>query len=172
MMLGAVYLYTKRAARGNAAFEHALALDRNLAQAHGWIGTGKLHVLRPEETEAHIVEALRLSPRDTSVYSWIYMAGLGKNQLGLWDHAVAWFERAIETNRSIAHPYFALGGTLVRLGQLSEARSAVVAGLALNPSFTIARYRANWTAANDEPMFLAWLERMIEAMRVAGVPEA
>ena len=31
MMLGIVYIFTKRAARGIAECEHALALDRNLA---------------------------------------------------------------------------------------------------------------------------------------------
>ena len=49
---------------GIARCEHALELDRNLAQAHALIGYGKLFVGRAEETEPHIAEALRLSPRD------------------------------------------------------------------------------------------------------------
>jgi len=171
MTLGNLYIFTKRAAQGIAECEHALALDRNLAQAHFWVGTGKAHILRPEETETHIIEALRLSPHDSMAYSWMYMAGLAKNQLGLWDQAIAWFRRAIETNRNIAHPHFALGVALTRLGRLAEARASTKAGLALNPAFTLSRFRANWTAANDDPTFLAWLERQIEAMRMAGVPE-
>jgi hypothetical protein len=51
--------------QGIAECEHALALDRNLAQAHAVIGLGKIFIGRAEETEAHILEALRLSPRDT-----------------------------------------------------------------------------------------------------------
>ena len=43
------------------------------------------------------------------------------------------------------------------------------AGLALNPGFTIRRYRAG--AQSDNPLFLKRRERMIEDMRKAGVPE-
>ena len=64
-MLGVVEIYTKRAAQGIAECEHALALDRNLAHAHGTIGLGKIFVGRAEDTEGHIGEAFRLSPRDT-----------------------------------------------------------------------------------------------------------
>ena len=70
LLLGYVYMFTKRAAEGIAECEHALGLDRNLAHAHSLIGLGKIFIGRAEETEAHIAEALRLSPRDT----WL-MAG-------------------------------------------------------------------------------------------------
>jgi TolB-like protein/class 3 adenylate cyclase/Flp pilus assembly protein TadD len=150
LALGIVYILTKRAAQGIAECEHALALDRNLA---------------------HIVEALRLSPRDTMAYSWMSAAGVSKNHLGLWDQAVPWFRRAIEANRNDPHPHFVLGAALARLGRLDEARSAVKAGLARNPAFTVSRNRANWEAACDDPTYLASLERILEAMRNAGVPE-
>ncbi len=65
MTLGYVDIFTNRPAEGTAECEYALALDRNLAQSHSTIGWGKINIGRPEETEAHIVEGLRLSPRDT-----------------------------------------------------------------------------------------------------------
>ena len=71
MWLGLVETFTKRTARGIAECEHALELDRNLASAHGVIGFGKVLIGRAEETEAHIAEALRLSPRDTLIYIWM-----------------------------------------------------------------------------------------------------
>ena len=71
MWLGLVDIWTKRAAQGIAECEHALALDRNLAAAHSAIGFGKIFVGRAEETEAHVAEALRLSPRDTTAYVWM-----------------------------------------------------------------------------------------------------
>ena len=69
---------TKRAAQGIAECEHALALDRNLATAHAAIGLGKIFIGRAEETEAHIAEALRLSPRDTLAYTWMTIRGRGE----------------------------------------------------------------------------------------------
>jgi Flp pilus assembly protein TadD len=59
-----VHIYTARAAQGIAECEQALALDRNLAGAHAMIGMAKNMLGRSDETEAHIREALRLSPRD------------------------------------------------------------------------------------------------------------
>ena len=54
MYLGFVDILTKRAAEGIAECEHALELDRNLAQAHSFIGFGKVLIGRAEDTEAHI----------------------------------------------------------------------------------------------------------------------
>ena len=133
---------TKRAAQGIAECEHALALDRNLASAHAAIGTGKIHVGRAEETEAHIGEALRLSPRDTWAYLWMTIAGVAKIHLGNYEQAVAWCRRAIEANRNYPPSHFWLAAALAQLGRLDEAHSAVKAGLALNPAFAISRARA------------------------------
>jgi tetratricopeptide (TPR) repeat protein len=171
MTLGYVYVFTKRAAEGIARCEHALTLDRNLVSAHALVGFGKIFDGRPEETEAHIVEALRLSPRDTMASLWMTYAGIAKNNLGFCDQAVAWCRRAIEANRNYPHSHFVLGSALARLGRLDEARPPVKAGLALNPSFTISRARTFWTAMSDEPAFLAAVEPVLQGMRRAGVPE-
>ena len=171
MTLGMVYIYSKRAARGIAECEHALALDRNLATAHYSIGLGKIYIGRAEETESHIVEALRLSPRDPTAYVWMNCAGVAKNYLALYDQSVPWFRRAIEANRNFPHPHFVLGVALALLGRLDEARSSVKAGLALNPTFTISRARATWAAMSDDPTHLAQMERLLEGLRQAGAPE-
>ena len=171
MTLGIVYMFTKRAAQGIAECEYALALDRNLANAHSAIGYGKILIGRAEETEAHIAEALRLSPRDTLIYVWMTHASMAKLHLGSFEQTVAWCRRAIEANRNYPRAYFELAAALAQLGRIDEAQSAVKAGLALNPTYTISRARALWTAMSDDPMYLAELERMLEGLRKAGVPE-
>ena len=65
LCLGIVQIHTNRASQGIRECERALELDRNLANAHGQIGVAKILLGQAEETEAHIQEALRLSPRDT-----------------------------------------------------------------------------------------------------------
>jgi TolB-like protein/class 3 adenylate cyclase len=172
MWLGLVYIWTKRAAEGIAKCEHALALDRNLARAEGAIGFGKINIGRAEETEAHIAEALRLSPRDTTAFVWMTHVGLAKNLLGSWEQAVAWCRRAIEANPNYPRAHFHLALALARLGRLDEAHSLVNAGLAINPSFTVTRARVDWTALSDDPTYLAQLEPLFESMRIAGVPES
>ena len=171
LWLGFVEIFTKRAAEGIAECEHALALDRNLAAAHSFIGVAKIFAGRAEETEAHVVEALRLSPRDTHAYTWMTNVGIASNHVGSWEQAVGWLRRAIEANRNFPTAYFSLALALVQLGRLDEAHSAVKAGLALNPTFTISRARADWTAMSDDPTFLSVVERMLDGLRKAGVPQ-
>jgi TolB-like protein/class 3 adenylate cyclase len=171
MWLGLVDIFTKRAAEGIAECEHALTLDRNLASARAVIGYGKIFIGRAGETEAHIAEVLRLSPRDTLAYIWMSIAGDAKNHLGSWEQAVEWFRRAIEANRNYPTVYFNLAAALALLGRLDEAYSAVRAGLALNPAFSISRARAARTARSDNPTYLAQLEPIFDGLRKAGVPE-
>lgn len=171
MFLGFVEMLTKRAAQGIAECEHALALDRNLADAHAVIGYGKIFIGRAEETEAHVVQALRLSPRDTLAYIWMGIAGGAKLRLGGHEQAVAWFQRAIEANRNYPTGYFLLAAALAQLGRLDEAHSAVKAGLALDPAFSISRRRASSTAQSDNPTCLAQLAPIFEGLRKAGLPE-
>ena len=168
---GMVEIFTKRAAEGIAECEHALALDRNLALAHSLIGFGKIFIGRAEETEAHIGDALRLSPRDTLAYTWMYIAGFAKINLGLYQEAAAWFRQAIEANRNYPPAFFRSAAALAQLGRLDEAHSAVRAGLALNPVFSVSRAHAAWTAMSDDPTYLAQTEEILDGLRKAGVPE-
>jgi TolB-like protein/class 3 adenylate cyclase len=171
MWLGFVNILTKRAAQGIAECEHALALDRNLAHAHCLIGYGKIHIGRAEDTEAHISQALRLSPRDTMAYVWMGIAGYAKNHLGNYEQAIERLRRATEANRNYPDAYFHLAAALAQLDRLDEAHSAVKTGLALNPTYSISRVRAVRTERSDDPTFLTQLELVVEGMRKAGVPE-
>jgi TolB-like protein len=169
LLLGVVQMHTDRALQGIRSCERALDLDRNLAAAHAQIGDCKSVLGQPEETEAHIQEALRLSPRDRDVYLWCHFAGLAKFQLGREEEAVVWLRRSIEADRNYPNSHFILGAALAHLGRLPEARSEAQAGLAMNPTFTIARLRAS--VPSDSPARIAGRERIIDGLRKAGVPE-
>jgi TolB-like protein/Tfp pilus assembly protein PilF len=170
-ILGLIYIFTRRAARGVAACQRALALDRNLAVPHASMAWGKILIGRAEDAESHVGEALRLSPRDTLAYNWINYVGASKIHLGRWEEGVAWCRRSTETNRNFPPAYFWSAAALAQLGRLDEARAAVTSSLVLNPSFNIARARALWTAMSDDPTYLAGLEPVFEGMRLAGMPE-
>ena len=167
---GLVLVFTNRALRGIAEYERALALDPNLAGVHGQIGNAKIALGRPEETEGHVLEALRLSPRDTAAHGWAQFVGSAKLTLGANEEAIAWFRRSIEINGGYAVTRFLLGAALAELGRLEEARTEARVGLAINPQFTIRRYRAG-LASFDNPALLKRREQIIEGMRKAGIPE-
>ncbi|VIO65880.1 Transcriptional regulator HilA [Bradyrhizobium ivorense] len=167
--LGAIYIATNRAADGIAECEQALALNQNLADAHAAIGWAKFLLGHGAETEAHVNEALRQSPRDISSFRWMAFVGLAKAQVGADAEAVTWLRRSIDANRNVPLTHFNLAATLALLGRFEEARTAAQTGLALDPSFTIRRYQRN--LSSDNPTFLAKRERVYEGMRLAGVPE-
>jgi TolB-like protein/class 3 adenylate cyclase/Flp pilus assembly protein TadD len=169
LYLGAVQISTNRCAQGIAEFEQALALDRNLAAAHGWIGVAKYFIGRGAETEPHIREALRLSPRDTFVSRWMLFVGFAKAQLNADEEAVVWFRRSLEVNRNQPMGHIGYAAILALVGEVAEARAAAQTGLALDPTFTMRRFRVG--ASSDNAIYLAGRERIYEGMRIAGVPE-
>ncbi|KRQ94094.1 adenylate cyclase [Bradyrhizobium jicamae] len=170
MILGGVCIYTNRAVQGIAECEQALRLNRNDAYAHSSIGLAKYYLGRPAETEGHILNALRLSPRDSGAAAWLSVVGVAKLQLCADAEAADWLRRSIEANRNRAFGHFALSAALGLLGALDEARAAAKAGLALDPKFTLRRVLA--TRLSDNPAYLAGRKRICEGMRLAGVPDS
>jgi TolB-like protein/class 3 adenylate cyclase len=170
LLLAIAQIHTNRAAQGIAECERALALDRNLVHAHASIGAAKSYLGRAGETEGHINAALRLSPRDTLAQVWLHIAGFAKLLLGADEEAVAWLRHSIETNRNYPLTHFLLAAALGNLDRLKEAQAGTQAGLALDPSFTIDRFRAG--ASSDNPIYLTQREHIYDGMRKAGVPEA
>ena len=168
-VLGTIYNMTNRHAQAIAECEQALALDRNLADAHAVIGMAKYYLGRAGETEGHIVEAFRLSPRDIFAHRWMQFAGVAKMQLGADAEAAVWLQRSIEVNRNSPLTHFLLAAALGLQGSLDEARVAATAGRALNPGFTIGRFRAS--QPSDNRGFLDGRERLYRGMLLAGVPD-
>lgn len=169
LVLGSFYSAVNRSDEAIAEFEHALVLDRNLVYAHALIGMAKTALGRADEAENHYREAMRLSPHDVAAHHWMSSAGTSKLHLGQDEEAVAWFRRALDANRNFAFTHLSLAAGFAHLGRIDEAHTAAQAGLTLEPSFTIGRFRAG--ARSDNPFYLAGRERIYEGMRRAGIPE-
>jgi hypothetical protein len=87
-----------------------------------------------------------------------------------WSSATLDCPRSAGSNNiTYAQAHLWLAAALAHLGRLNDARAAAEAAIALNPTFTIARFRAD--APSDNSTFLTKRERIIEGMRTAGVPE-
>jgi TolB-like protein/class 3 adenylate cyclase len=169
LILGHINIFANRAAQGIAECEQALTINRNFANAHSMIGYAKYCMGRAVETEGHVMEALRLSPRDIYAYWWMLCLGLANIQLGAYAEAAHWLRRSVEANWNFPLGHFQLAGALALSGSLDPAHSAVQAGLALQPGFTLRRFRAY--KSSDNASYLAGFERLCEGMRMAGVPE-
>jgi len=167
MALGCAQICTNRVAAGIAECERALQLNQNLADAHATIGVANIFIGRAPETEIHVREALRLSPRDSNAFRWLHCVGVAKLMLGTDSEAAIWLRKSLEANRNYPLAHFHLGAALVFLQQPDEARAAIQEGLTLDPAFTIRRVRR----LSDHPTYRAGGKRIRDGMRVAGVPE-
>jgi tetratricopeptide (TPR) repeat protein len=146
-----------------------LELDRNIPQALAAKGAGKLFAgFADEAIECHL-QALRLSPRDPAANGWMYGIGAAKLHLGDYENAAKWLSRSVAANPNFPMAHFFLAAALGQLGRPKEARAEVQSGLALNPAFTINRFRDG--AESDNPIFLKQRHNIYEGLREAGVPE-
>jgi TolB-like protein len=82
MDLAGVLVNSNRGAEGIAEYQRALALDPNLAQARAGIGFAMYVNGRADETEAHVKEALRLSPHDPFAFVMGLLGGLRQALFG------------------------------------------------------------------------------------------
>ena len=131
LVLGLFHIFTNRAAQGIAECEQALALNRNLAARSCAIGFAKFFMGRGAETEGHILEAFRLSPRDIFAHQWMQVVGVAKLHLAQMPKpSVGYDEASRPTAISRSHISSSLP-RLALLGSLDEARTAAQAGLAL-----------------------------------------
>ncbi|WP_375775568.1 adenylate/guanylate cyclase domain-containing protein [Bradyrhizobium sp. ma5] len=168
-ILGLLQVSTKRATQGITHLQQALEIDRNSADAHAYMGNAKYLLGRGSETEAHVSDALRLSPRDSFAGIWRAFVGFSRIQLCAYQEAVEWLRHGLKDNYNYPLAHFHLAAALALQGLLSEAREAAQDGLALDPTFTIQRLRAN--VPSENPIYLAGRERLYEGMRLSGVPE-
>jgi TolB-like protein/class 3 adenylate cyclase len=169
LFMGVVLRATYRAQRSVEELERALAIDPNLAGARALMGSALACMGRAQEAEAHVQEALRLSPRDAMIFEWFLILGTAKMLLGEFAEASAWLRKSIDANRNRPLAFFLLGACLAHLGRLDEARREVRAGLAVDPGFTLRRFRAG--AQSENAVYLAQRARVMEGIRLAGVPE-
>ena len=169
LFLSFVRSFSNRPEQGVAEAERALELDRNIPQALAAKGAGKLFAgFADEAIECHL-QALHLSPRDPAASGWMYGIGAAKLHLGDYEGAAKWLSQSVAANPNFPMAHFFLAAALGQLGRTREARAEAQSGLALNPAFTINRFRDG--AESDNPIFLKQRHNIYEGLREAGVPE-
>ena len=77
--------------------------------------------------------------------------------------------RQANPNNPMSHVF--LAAALAQFGRPEEARAATRTALTINPQATITRFRAAIGSISDNPVFLAGHDRVVEGLRMAGMPE-
>jgi adenylate cyclase len=136
----------------------------DLCQAYVMLGL-------PEKTIEYAHRAKRLSPPDPYLYVFHAIEGVGQAMLRQDDRAIACLRQAVANNPQFSTPLANLAALLALSGQDVEARETMKRYLALRGTRirTVAQWRA--MAYSDDPVYLAFRERIMEGQRKAGMPE-
>jgi tetratricopeptide (TPR) repeat protein len=122
---------------------------------------------RGDEAVAPFSEALRLSPRDPFNFAWHYLLAFALLVAGRYEEALCAVEKSVRENASVPGAYRVRAASLIELGRIDEAMSALAGFLRLAPDATVASTRAQVPLKGPGD-----LDRYIAALKRAGLRDS
>ena len=123
LLLGLVHVARGQPEKAARSFERAIELNASCAPCYGQLGRALVRMGRPAEGLEHLHYAMRLSPRDPSMPSWLGMAGGAELELGHYDKAIEYLDRALAFDPGQPRILLVLVGAHALAGNMSEARA-------------------------------------------------
>jgi len=152
---------------GALLIERACELNPNSASAWVRAGVVKFWLGDHATAIANFKRATRLSPVDPERYhTFIGMVGAHFMQ-GKYDDAVAYAERAVSESPNFLASHRILAAAYAMSGRLDEARRTMADFVRARPQVRLSNF-ADWLGPLRRPEDI---ERYIEALRLAGMPE-
>jgi adenylate cyclase len=176
MNKGSILMIQGRPDEAIPEHERALALDPALVDAEALLGFDHLYLGQFEKSLEYFDKAIRLSPRDPYLSGWYEGKSSAYFGLKQYDQAIEWARAAIVTNPNYPAAHRDLIAAFALTGHEADAREALQRYLALPPigPRTIAAWKAlhaQFSNPRTDPRFLEFLDRLIEGLRKAGMPE-
>jgi TolB-like protein/Tfp pilus assembly protein PilF len=165
--LGALRRATGKPREALAAYEAAVAADRNDANAHAQIGRLKIDLGDAESALPHIEFALRLSPLDAQRSLWLTFAGLALLSAGEPSQARPWLEKAVSAGPQFVTALVFLAAAQQLEGHGDDARRTIGVARQMSPILSIARVEQQF--APNKPADPHW-SRIRDSLRQAGLP--
>jgi adenylate cyclase len=150
-----------------ARLKIAIDLNPNLTWAHGNLGLALAFLGYGDEAVAPLGEALRLSPRDQFNFLWHFIMAFALFVAGRYEEGLDYANKSLRENSSAPSAYRVRAACLSQLGRIDEAKAALADFLRRAPDATIASTKAQLPLKKPED-----LERYVEALRRAGLPDA
>lgn len=146
---------------------YARALERNPNEPLAWVLKGVAHGFLGEHGDALAASetALALTPLDPMRFYYDSLSSSAAATAGEYERAIRLSLQAIRANRMHGSAYRTLAACQVLVGQVDEAKQTVRELLAIDPSSTVALFRAR--SAIQTPQN----ERFAEALAAAGLPD-
>jgi adenylate cyclase len=149
-----------------AEAEASLRADPSFARAYWAMANGEMLLGRYEQGMSNLEQAMRISPRDSSIGVWHMDMGRDLLALRRTDAAVQEGLKAIESGYRQALGYAALAAFYAAADKAPEAKAALAEALKLNPKLSVALLHALQPGFIDSPPGFR------EALIKAGLPES
>jgi adenylate cyclase len=154
--------------------ERSLALNPSFVDAYDPLCAANNFLGRPDRAIEAADMAIRLSPRDPSIWTKYHVKGWAFFMKEQDDHAIEWLRRTTAAAPG-AEPftYLLLASAYALNGRQAEAQDELKRYLSLSrtKSTTIAQLRKQQSWLADNPTWVAYNERLFEGLRKAGMPE-
>jgi adenylate cyclase len=145
----------------------ALALNPSLALAHYGLGAALVFSGQPARAVPHLEAAIRLSPHDPNMGSFLVRIADARYFVGDYEGAIIFALKALGQPNFQWSRYAVLMGALGQLGRLDEARHYLDEVTRERPDFSIAFVRNTHLFGKQDIM-----DRFCDGLRKAAVPEA
>lgn len=164
--LGRTRYLRREYAAAISELELALDLNPSLALAHYGLGAAFVFSGKPHEAFPHLESAIRLSPQDPNMGSYLARIAEAKYLVGEDETAVRFALRALAQPSFQWSRYAILIAALGQLGREDEARRYLTELTRMRPNFSVAFVRDMHPFSRD-----MGADRYYEGLRKAGVPE-
>ena len=163
--LGFIQLWRRNHDSAAAGLRRAIELNPNCSLAFGSLGTVLSYSGEPDESIKNNEIAIRLNPRDISIFFRYSGLAMAHFVAGRYSEAVQWAHKSIHRKSIWRVGHAILASSLAQLDQLEDAKSAIDNYLEIIPDETIATLRDLPFKRPDDA------HRFEEGLRKAGLPE-
>jgi tetratricopeptide (TPR) repeat protein len=137
-----------------AAARRAIDLNPSFAYAHYIIGPGMMFDGRAAGAIEAINAAVRLSPRDSTMFLWLPTLAASYYMLREYEKSLEIADRAIRLNPKYPMGHRGRVSCLAQMGHLEEAREALKTFVALSPGMTAETARQLWRKSEDADHYM------------------
>jgi adenylate cyclase len=145
--------------------EASLRADSSFAGAYLPMAVAEGLLGRHEQAMSDLKQAMRISPRDSSIGVWYMEMGRQLLALGRPEDAIQEGLKAVDSGYRTVLAYTALAAFYASADKMPEAQFALAQAVNLNPKLSVALFRAHNSAFVDVPSGFS------EALVKAGLPE-
>ena len=162
--LGGIYWALGRMEAAIGEFERTLEINPNWSLGLSDLGEALCYAGRAREGLAKIEQAMRMNPRDPSLFFRFAAMSIGHYLLDELEAAERWARKTVQRRRQYYYGHVLLVASLARLGRTAEAQVAAQELRTLFPAFTITELKAATFATTA-------FERLSADLRSAAIPE-